>query len=108
MIAIPRADDCRSLQVALCELVIVLDAVFALGYALDRAGVSMELGWWLMACGVSLLLMALWEFRRSWAQRRATTDDLVRAKAFEARVERPTTATRPQGSKDGPDFADLV
>ena len=97
------------LPVTLCELVIVPGAVFALGYALDQAGISMELGWWLMACGVSLLLMALWEFRRNWAQRRATTDDMVRAKAFEARVDRHgIAAARPQAGRDGPDFADLV
>jgi hypothetical protein len=97
------------LPVPLCELIIVPGALFGLGYALDHGGVSMELGWWLMACSASLFLMGLWEFRRAWSQRRATTDDMVRAKAFEARVDRQGVgAGGAQTKKDGPDFADLA
>ena len=95
------------LPVPVCELAIVPFAVFALGYVLAHT-VTLELGWWLMACGASLCLMALWEHRRVWSQHRATVDDVVRAKVFEARVDRAAPQTSPVGGKDEPDFADLA
>ena len=98
-----------ALPVALCEAVIVPAVLFLLGYAI-RHLVSMELGWWLMIAAVSLCAMACWEYLRSRSQQRATTDDLVRAKAFGARVDQavPSSGTQPQTAKDGPDFADLA
>jgi len=99
-----------TLPVPLCELLIVPLAVLAIGYALVHS-VSIELGWWLIVSGFSLCLMGLWEHRRTWSQRRATVDDLVRAKVFEARVDRQAATPGrppPAASKDGPDFADLA
>jgi uncharacterized membrane protein YhaH (DUF805 family) len=77
-----------TLPVALCEQLIVPLAVGALGYVVAHT-FSVELGWWLMAAGVSLFIMARWEYRRIWSQHQATVDDIVRA------------------SPDEPIFADL-
>ena len=97
-----------TLPVVTCELVAAPGALLLLGEVFHRT-VSIELGWWLRLAAASLLLMGWWEHRRVWSQQRATTDDLVRAKAFDARVDRsgvhqatPSTPTEP------PDFADLA
>ena len=94
------------LPIPLCELIITPMLVAGAGY-LMAGNVSNELGWWLEAAGASLFVMALWEYRRTWSQRRATMDDVVRAKAFEARVDRVTPAAATP-RQDGPDFADLA
>ena len=92
----------------LCELIIVPALVIGAGYLLV-GNVSNELGWWLEAAGTSLFVMTLWEYRRTWSQRRAAVDDTVRAKAFEERIDQTTArAGRPQQNKDGPEFADLA
>ncbi len=92
----------------LCELIIVPALVTGAGYLLV-GNVSNELGWWLEAAGTSLFVMTLWEYKRTWSQRRAAVDDVVRGKAFEARVDQQgTRAGRPQRDKGGPDFADLA
>jgi hypothetical protein len=95
------------LPVFLSEQVIVPLAIGALGYLLAHT-ISVELGWWLMAAGVSLFIMARWESRRVWSQHQATVDDLIRAKTYEDRMERHETQTgSAHASPDTPVFADL-
>jgi uncharacterized membrane protein len=97
------------LPVGICEQLIVPLAIGILGYLIDHT-FSVELGWWLMAAGVSLFILARWESRSFWAQHQGTVDDLIHAKSFEKRMERHetkqsgVTAGTPQ---DGPVFADL-
>ena len=44
--------------------------------------VSVDLGYWLMACAVSYLILANWEVRNVAARKRAPVDDKIRAQAF--------------------------
>jgi hypothetical protein len=74
------------LPVWLCEIVLVPAAVGVAGYFIQHSAFSYELGWWLMLTALSLMLMAVWESKRRWSQHRATVDDVIRAKTFEARV----------------------
>jgi len=76
-----------TLPVVLCEQVIVPVMVAALGYVVAHT-FSFELGWWLVAAGISLFIIARWEYRRVWAQHQSTVDDLIRARAYEERVDR--------------------
>jgi hypothetical protein len=97
-----------SLPVGLCEQLIVPLAVGLLGYLIAHT-FSIELGWWLMATGVSLFIMARWEYHRLWSQHQATVDDLVRAKTYEERMSSHEAGqgAASQASTDGPVFADL-
>jgi len=97
-----------TLPAPLCEQVVVPLATGALGYLIART-LSFELGWWLVAAGVSLFIMARWESRRLWSQHQATVDDLIRAKTYEDRMERHEAGGRASPSKgsDEPVFADL-
>ena len=96
-----------TLPVPLCEILIIPGAVFLLGLVV-RNTVSWELGWWWMITGLSLFGMGLWEFRRLRAQQRATTDDMMRAKTFEERVDKQDAGAKSGPQKDEPDFADLA
>ena len=97
-----------TLPVVTCELVAAPGALLLLGEVFHRT-VSIELGWWLRLAAASLLLMGWWEHRRVWSQQRATTDDLVRAKAFDARVDRSGVHQgAPSTPTDPPNFADLA
>jgi hypothetical protein len=91
-----------NLPVALCEQIIVPLALAAVGWLIAHT-FSLELGWWLMVCAASWLVMARWELRRRLSQTRATVDDMIRAKTFEARLDgherQARTASR------GPDLA---
>jgi hypothetical protein len=101
-----------NLPVPPCEIIVVPAVVTGVGYLLIN-GPSRELGWWLEAAGTSLFLMALWEYRRTWSQRRATVDDVVRAKVFEERVDHATSGQSQSGPRQErrrepePEFADL-
>ena len=96
------------LPVALCELVAAPGALLLIGEVFHRT-VSIELGWWFRFAGASLFLMGWWEHRRIWSQHRATTDDLVRAKAFDARVDHAGVHQGPSPTAaEGTDFADLA
>jgi hypothetical protein len=73
---------CTGLPMPLCELVIVPGLLAAVGYVVSCTA-SFELGWWLILCAASYLVMAVWEYRRRTAQKRATIDDKLRAQAFD-------------------------
>jgi hypothetical protein len=95
------------LPVALSEQLIIPLAIGLLGYGIAQT-FSFELGWWLVASGASLCIMALWEYRRIWSQHQATVDDIVRAKTYEERMGRHETQQGPsQRPSDAPVFADL-
>ncbi len=97
-----------ALPIGLCEQVVVPLAVGFIGYLIDHT-FSVELGWWLMAAGLSLFIMARWEYRRLWSQHQATVDDLIRAKTYEERLSghESKQGTSSQESGHGPAFADL-
>jgi hypothetical protein len=97
-----------TVPVGACEQVIVPLIAGVLGYAIAHT-FSIELGWWLMAAGVSLLIMARWEYRRVWSQHQATVDDLIRAKSYEDRMTRHESMQggASPASASGPIFADL-
>jgi hypothetical protein len=59
------------------------------------------LGWWLILCGISLFFMARWEHKRTWSQRRATTDDTLRAEAYERRIKAHERGDGSGKKKDG-------
>jgi hypothetical protein len=98
------------LPVWLCEIVLVPAGVGYVGY-LIRESFSAELGWWLLICAMSLMLMAVWETKRRASQRRATVDDMIRAETFEARVSEQEAQRRGQAAlgtdPDKPDIAEL-
>jgi hypothetical protein len=109
------------LPVPLIEQILIPLALAGAGW-LIKDSFSLELGWWLVACGLSYFLMARWEHRRRWSQTRATVDDMIRAHTFEERLdehERQTKGARPgsgQTSRPGaratgregePDMAEL-
>jgi len=98
------------LPVWLCEIVLVPAAVGYVGY-LIRESFSAELGWWLLICAMSLMLMAVWEAKRRASQRRATVDDIIRAETFEARVSGQEARAKPaagmNADADKPDVAEL-
>jgi hypothetical protein len=49
---------------------------------------SADLGYWLMVCAASYFILANYEIRNRWAQRRAPVDDKIRAQAFADNVDR--------------------
>jgi hypothetical protein len=73
--------------------------------------VSQALGWWLLICAGSLLVLSGYENRRYWAGERDTVDAMTDALADEERVKRYESAhgssQSKSGDKDDPDFADL-
>jgi hypothetical protein len=86
------------------EMFLVPAIVAWLGYLISL-GASAELGWYLMLCALSLMLMATWEAKRRASQKRTTVDDLIRARTFETRMEaHDTTHGTPA---DKPDVAEL-
>ena len=86
-------------------------AVGVAGYYVS-GGFSFELGWWLMLTALALMLMAVWESKRRWSQKRATVDDMIRAKTFEQRVSsqeaRMQRGAAPNADPDKPDVAELA
>jgi hypothetical protein len=72
---------------------------------------SAELGWWLMLCALSLMLMAVWDMKRRASQRRATVDYMIRAETLEARVSDQEAPMRqratPGADSNKPDVAEL-
>jgi hypothetical protein len=86
------------LPVPLCEQIIVPAALMCLGWLIAHS-VSFELGWWLVVCGVSYLVMARWEYTRRLAQTRTTVDDMIRAESFEERLDSHEQAARRQKAK---------
>jgi len=98
------------LPVSLCEIVLVPAAVGIAGYYVSGS-FSFELGWWLMLTALAPMLMAVWESKRRWSQKRATVDDMIRAKTFEARVSSQEAQMQrgasPSADADKPDVAEL-
>ena len=74
------------LPVPLCELIIIPLGLGVLGWVIKDT-FSLDLGWWLVVCAVSYLIMARWESRRRLSQTRATVDDMIRARTFEERLD---------------------
>jgi hypothetical protein len=75
-----------SLPVPLCELLIIPLGLGVAGWVIKDT-FSLDLGWWLVVCAVSYLIMARWEYRRLLSQTRATVDDMIRAQTFEERLD---------------------
>ena len=48
---------------------------------------SVDLGWWLLVCAASYFIVANYEVRNRWSQRRAPVDDKIRAQAFAANID---------------------
>jgi hypothetical protein len=108
------------LPVPLCEQILVPAALMLVGWAIAHT-FSFELGWWLVICGVSYLVMARWEYTRCLAQTRSTVDDMIRAQTFEDRLTRheqqarrqpgqpqgKASPQRPHAYRDEPDMVEL-
>jgi hypothetical protein len=94
-----------SLPVALSEQVLTPAAVFLLGYAV-KLSFSTALGWWLMACGISLFILARFEYRRFWHNQRIVTDAMLHGKRDEERIKRYERGGRKDADNE-PDEAEL-
>jgi hypothetical protein len=75
-----------NLPVWLCEQVLVPLAVAAAGYVVAQS-LSWELGWWLVATGASLFVLARWESAKRWQLTRTTVDKMLQAQLLGQRVE---------------------
>jgi hypothetical protein len=91
----------------LCEQVIVPAAFAAAGWCVFQT-FSLELGLWLMACGASLFVMAVWECLRQRRALIATTAGMIQAQTSGWRVEQHEARARAaDGQGHAPQFAEM-
>jgi hypothetical protein len=98
------------LPVALNERLIAPGSIAGLGYVLAHTSTSKALGWWLMASGASLMLLAGHENGSFRAGDRATVNNMAHAHADEDRVNRYESmhgSSQNNVRDQEPDFADL-